>query len=187
MPLSDLTGMPEGPGSRRLLVIAAVFGAVGGAQMIGGSTAVRVTAGYDDPPEPLVDPAGALTDQPLPGGRRLLRGVLTDPDGRRELRLVDPVSNRSELIAEAGWNLPPAGASRGDELLVCFNVATGTEPPVRLVCRHRLSGSGGWGPAFDAVPAADAGWLKGVKATAAGWDIRYYRDDQGEITVPYWP
>ena len=170
--------MRQAPGSRRLLLIAAVFGAVGGAQMIGGSSAERQGELYDDPPAPLVDPAGALTDQPLPGGVQLLRGVLADPDGRRELRFVDPVTGADEVIAEAGWNLPPDGAPSGDQLLVCFNVVQAAEPGVRLVCRRRAA-NGVWDEPLNASGADASGWLKGVSATAQGWTVRYLRESEG--------
>ncbi len=176
--------MRQGSGSRKLAILGAVLCALGGAQLIRGSGAEGRAGLEDGPVDDLADPAGALADQAIPGGVQLLRGVLADPDGRRELRFVDPVAGIDEVIAAADWNLPPSAATSAGQLLVCFNVITADDPGVRLVCRQRAKG-GGWGERFDAGPAEAGAWLQGVDATTGGWDIRFYRDDGGTYARSY--
>ena len=126
---------------------------------------------------------------PLDGGH-VLQGVLADDLGRRELRFVDAATGQAEVLAPAGWNLPPVAshAAAGTSVMACFNQligrpsanTTGELPDptqgVHLRCRARADG-GGWGEPFRIGRPFRAAWLQAVEADGDGWTVRYYVDD----------
>lgn len=134
-----------------------------------------------------VDRATATFEIPVADSTSVLQGVLADDKGRRELRWVDPATGEHEVLAEAGWNLPPAAKPAHDSVMACFNSLPG-EPSalsdgdlpdptqgVHLQCRRRTAD--GWSNPVRVGAHFKAAWLQEVLATDAGWDVRFYADD----------
>lgn len=129
-----------------------------------------------------------------PEGVALL-GVLADQGGRRALVVRE--GDRAVEVAPPGWHLPPVGAWRGEEALICWNTLTGPESApgamphpsggLSLQCRQ---GGRSLGPAvsFDAggapawlvdVQVEGDGWLVTAYHNAAGWLLGEVRDGDG--------
>lgn len=125
-----------------------------------------------------------------------LQGVLADALGRRALRYTLDAS-RSELVADAGWNLPPAAAVRlGGDTMVCFNTLTGVpssntrgampDPTLGMEVRCRLRTTAGWGPTETLATTTRGAWVQRVVATPEGFRVLLY-GDEGWMLAPAGP
>ncbi len=127
--------------------------------------------------------------------QHLLQGVLTDAQGRRELRYVG-ADGRAEVIAPAGWNLPPAAAVvRGGDTMACFNVLLGPpssntagempDPSLGVTLRCRLRTAQGWGAPSDLATVTRGAWVQRVVAREdGGFRVLIYGDDGWLIAPP---
>ncbi len=188
-----------------LLALGACNGTTGDAGSDAGSTAdAAVTDAVNDlvpsaPPPGLTPP----TNEPMFGlntservitlaiegdAQHRLEGVLTDPDGRRELRYVS-TDGRFEVLAPAGWNLPPAAAVvRGGDTLTCFNALTGRpsfntrgampDPTLGMELRCRLRSAGRWGSVMTVRTPTAGNWVQRVVGRDDGaFRVLFYGDD----------
>lgn len=113
-----------------------------------------------------------------------VRGTLADAAGRRALAWIH-ADGREEVLAKAGWHLPPVAAvDASGARAVCYNrLAEGIRPSagggVALHCR--LDAGDGFGPEIRVASKVESAWLQDLTATDDGFRVRYHQAPAGRL------